>query len=190
MAKNASTGGITSKIATSAPASARPSANARPQPRAPPVTRAVRPLSENYSQSQRVKRSKKKFYWNLPYPSFPLISVPNLYNVIKFSYRWGRTISTGSAGKGKGEPPPPLLRERPMFNSCVTHNRIPIILSKNLHNIFSRFGLIKLPPRPYPLPISKAPHYVIANCEGKGPTPLFHTTTFIFQLTWKCTIES
>lgn len=40
-------GGITSKIATSAPASARPSAKARPQPRAPPVTRAVLPLSEN-----------------------------------------------------------------------------------------------------------------------------------------------
>jgi hypothetical protein len=47
MVKKASTGSITSKMAMSAPASARPSAKARPQPRAPPVTRAVRPLSEN-----------------------------------------------------------------------------------------------------------------------------------------------
>lgn len=48
MVKNASTGSITSNIATSAPASASPSANAKPHPRAPPVTRAVRPLRENY----------------------------------------------------------------------------------------------------------------------------------------------
>ena len=45
---NAATGAITSKMATSAPASASPSAKARPQPRAPPVMRAVLPLSENY----------------------------------------------------------------------------------------------------------------------------------------------
>jgi hypothetical protein len=47
MVKKASTGSITSKMAMSAPASARPSAKARPQPRAPPVTKAVRHLSEN-----------------------------------------------------------------------------------------------------------------------------------------------
>lgn len=36
-----------SKMATSAPASARPSTKASPHPRAPPVTSAVLPLSEN-----------------------------------------------------------------------------------------------------------------------------------------------
>jgi hypothetical protein len=54
MVKKASTGSITSKMAMSAPASARPSAKARPQPRAPPVTRAVRPLSENWELLEEV----------------------------------------------------------------------------------------------------------------------------------------
>lgn len=39
-------------MAIFAPASARPSAKARPQPRAPPVTNAVRPLSENWMLSE------------------------------------------------------------------------------------------------------------------------------------------
>lgn len=43
-----SLGSITSNTATSAPASARPSAKDRPHPRAPPVTKAVRPLRENW----------------------------------------------------------------------------------------------------------------------------------------------
>lgn len=51
---NVVAGGITSKMATSAPASARPSAKARPQPRAPPVTRAVLPLSENCCGCQSI----------------------------------------------------------------------------------------------------------------------------------------
>jgi len=53
MAKNASTGGITSNMTTSAPASANPSANASPQPRAPPVISAVRPLKLNYANISR-----------------------------------------------------------------------------------------------------------------------------------------
>jgi hypothetical protein len=50
-----------SKMATSAPASASPLAKARPQPRAPPVTSAVRPLSENYHSASAILISSLKF---------------------------------------------------------------------------------------------------------------------------------
>jgi hypothetical protein len=62
MSWNSGAGSIRSSTTTFAPASARPCAKERPQPRAPPVTTAVRSLSENCGSDQLEHRSIRDLF--------------------------------------------------------------------------------------------------------------------------------